>query len=846
MSDDDEENNEEEQTITTIEPSEEIDISNRRVPKIIISGGPASGKGTQCDFIVKEWNVVHLSSGDMLRAAIESGSEEGKQAQEYMNTGKLVPDELIINIVAHRVMEKDCRERGFVLDGFPRTAVQVQALMAAGVQCDVFLQIDVDDEAIVQRVAGRRMDPETGKIYHMTYLPPPADIVHRLQQRADDTEEKIKVRLATYHRNLAGIINNFELCTVTVNTNNKNPHQIWREFRQKMKRYLLFHVIFVLGAPSSGKSVLCQEVARKCDGYRCISVPNLVAAEADSGSDEGAIIKPLIAAGKDIPIDVVIKLISKEMFHLFNNSPAKLSKVIIDGFPNTSRGVERWYEVMGHCASVDFFLYLNASADILLPRLQEKVVMSKEGATNLIARYQEDVAPLLASLDRSGKLRTLDALMNPKILVKEVNTLLTGVSIINPFERTFAIIKPDAVSDGKAHEIHRALIADGRLTVLASKLVHFDGKATEEFYVQELKDSSKKNNLKSFMSSGPSLCMILEGPDAVKVWRAMMGPTDSRVAVQEAPRSFRALYGSDDCRNAVHGSDCEGSALREIDFLLAPNGSGQRLTSVVGPKADLNPLRDDCISSFSREEKSSGGLVLEETCAVLKPLTADLYYDEIIAVVRSQGFEIISELKTQLTDHWIRDFYAEHKDKEFFEQLVAYMCSRRVVSLRLRRVGAISAWRNLMGSVDLEKCKLDRPDSLRSLFAIDNTKNAVGGSDSLLSAKREILRYFSFGRSAEKVGCGVEDDVLLHPPPKITLPPIVGSPSPQPLPVKTYKSPYELEPISRGDMASMNSYNKAQIHPVLGPVISKLIMSRPKDVKEFILNELQSSNETKE
>lgn len=208
-------------------------------PKIIISGGPASGKGTQCDFIVKEFNVVHLSTGDMLRAAVESGSEEGKQAQEYMNTGKLVPDQLIIDIVAHRVMEQDCLERGFVLDGFPRTAAQVEALVAAGVQCDVFLQIDVDDEEIIQRVAGRRMDPETGKIYHMKYLPPPAEIEHRLEQREDDTEEKIMIRLATYHNNLADIIENFAHCTVKVDSNKKKPTQIWGEFREGMRRYVL-------------------------------------------------------------------------------------------------------------------------------------------------------------------------------------------------------------------------------------------------------------------------------------------------------------------------------------------------------------------------------------------------------------------------------------------------------------------------------------------------------------------------------------------------------------------------------------------------------------------------------
>ena len=810
---------------------------DRRVPKIIISGGPASGKGTQCDFIVKELNVVHLSSGDMLRAAIESGSEDGLKAQEYMNHGELVPDDLIINIVARRVMEQDCLERGFVLDGFPRTAVQVEALIAAGVQCDVFLQIDVDDNEIIQRVAGRRMDPETGKIYHLTFLPPPEDIMHRLKQRADDTEEKIKVRLATYHKNLAGIINHFEHCTVTVNTNKKNPQQIWREFRQKMKRFLKFHVIFVLGAPRSGKSVLCQAVAEECEEYQCISVPNLLAAEANSGNEDAEIITPLLAAGKDVPIDIVIKLISKEMFKIFNGSSVKSSKFIIDGFYNTTLGFEKWYEKMGHCSSVDFFLHLDAPVDLLQQRL--RCTLSEEAAAEQITSYQEAVLSLLSTLDGSGKLRTLDAVMSTKVLVKDVKRLIDGIDIINPFERTFAIIKPDAVSDGKAHEIHKHIIEDGRLTVLASKLVHFDGKAAEEFYAEGYKESNKKNALKSFMKSGPSLCLILEGPDAVKVWRSMLGPTDSRVAVKEAPTSFRALYGSDECRNAVHGSDSEGAAQREINFFLSPTGSGQRLASVLGSKADLNPLKDDCLSSFSREDNRSGGLILEDTCAILKPLTAELCYDEIIAVVRSHGFVIVSEIKTHLTEERSREFYAEHKDKDFFGSLIKYMCTRQVVALQLRRVGAINAWRNLMGTVDLERSRLDRPDSLRALFAIDNLRNAVGGSDSRYSAQRELAHYFSYKSAISPTSAAPENDDLTSPHQKKALPPIVGSTPPRA--EKKHKSPYELGPISRGDMVDMNGYNKSKIHPVLGPVINKLILKRPNNVKEFILEELQNT-----
>jgi adenylate kinase len=188
---------------------------------------------------VKELDVVHLSTGDMLRAAIKAGSEDGRAAEEYVTSGRLVPDDVMIRIVGARVMEPDCLERGFVLDGFPRTAVQADALVAAGVQCDVFLQIELDDEEAIKRVAGRRLDPETGDIYHMKYRPPAEEILDRLVQREDDTEDKVRVRLATYHNNMADIIENFAHCTVSVDSNKKEAHQIWAEFREGLKRYVL-------------------------------------------------------------------------------------------------------------------------------------------------------------------------------------------------------------------------------------------------------------------------------------------------------------------------------------------------------------------------------------------------------------------------------------------------------------------------------------------------------------------------------------------------------------------------------------------------------------------------------
>lgn len=174
--------------------------------KLIIAGAPASGKGTQCELIKKNYGVTHLSTGDMLRAAVAAGSEVGTAAKGYMDAGKLVPDEVIIGVVKDRLDQDDCQTNGWLLDGFPRTPAQAEALAAAGIKADCFLFLNVPDEILVERVVGRRTDPETGKIYHMTFSPPEDEaVLARLEQRSDDTEEKVKVRLEQFHANVDAV-----------------------------------------------------------------------------------------------------------------------------------------------------------------------------------------------------------------------------------------------------------------------------------------------------------------------------------------------------------------------------------------------------------------------------------------------------------------------------------------------------------------------------------------------------------------------------------------------------------------------------------------------------------------
>jgi adenylate kinase len=170
--------------------------------RMILFGPPGAGKGTQAARLLQRYEVAHLSTGDMLRAAVKAQSELGKAAEGYMKRGELVPDQLVCDLVVERLGQPDCAN-GFMLDGFPRTVPQAEALQAAldkaGITLDLVLVLEVPDALIVERITGRRSDPETGAIYHLKFNPPPPEVADRLVQRSDDTEEACRTRLATYH-----------------------------------------------------------------------------------------------------------------------------------------------------------------------------------------------------------------------------------------------------------------------------------------------------------------------------------------------------------------------------------------------------------------------------------------------------------------------------------------------------------------------------------------------------------------------------------------------------------------------------------------------------------------------
>ena len=170
--------------------------------RLILLGAPGAGKGTQANFICQKYGIPQISTGDMLRAAVKAGTPLGLQAKAVMESGGLVSDDLIINLVKERIAQPDCAN-GFLFDGFPRTIPQADAMKAAGVKLDYVLEIDVPFESIIERMSGRRSHPASGRTYHVRFNPPKVegkdDITGEpLVQRPDDQEETVKKRLDVY------------------------------------------------------------------------------------------------------------------------------------------------------------------------------------------------------------------------------------------------------------------------------------------------------------------------------------------------------------------------------------------------------------------------------------------------------------------------------------------------------------------------------------------------------------------------------------------------------------------------------------------------------------------------
>merc|ERR1711871_1249036 len=277
--------------------------------RIIIAGAPASGKGTQCEKIREEFGVVHISTGDLLREHKKNGTALGKQAAEFMDNGRLVPDQLVIDMVKDRMSQPDCAAKGWLLDGFPHTGAQAEAMKASGIHAEYFVLLDVPEEALVERVTGRRLAPQTGKIYHMKFKPPPnKKVAARLTQQSDDTEEKVKTRVASFHEQIDSILRHYTSILTRLDGNRK-PDDVTADVRAILsKPPAPGKRIIIAGAPASGKGTQCEKI-REEFGVVHISTGDLLREHKKNGTALGKQAAEFMDNGRLVPDQLVIDMV---------------------------------------------------------------------------------------------------------------------------------------------------------------------------------------------------------------------------------------------------------------------------------------------------------------------------------------------------------------------------------------------------------------------------------------------------------------------------------------------------------------------------------------------------------
>jgi adenylate kinase len=194
--------------------------------RIILLGSPGSGKGTQAQYITEKYRIPQISTGDMLRAAVRAGTPLGIAAKQVMDSGGLVSDDIILGLIKERIVQDDCAN-GFLLDGFPRTIAQAEGLEMMAVPIDTVIEIVVDDEQIVKRMAGRRVHLQSGRTYHVEFNPPKTEGIddvtgEALIQRDDDKEETVRKRLSVYHQQTKPLVDYYsapeqkvKFCSIT-------------------------------------------------------------------------------------------------------------------------------------------------------------------------------------------------------------------------------------------------------------------------------------------------------------------------------------------------------------------------------------------------------------------------------------------------------------------------------------------------------------------------------------------------------------------------------------------------------------------------------------------------------
>lgn len=382
-----------------------------KVPIVFICGGPGSGKGTQCERIVKEYGFTHLSSGDLLRDEVKSGSDKGKELAAIMEAGQLVPLETVLALIKDKMIEAKTA-KGFLIDGYPREKEQGVKFEQFVGPCKAVLYFDVSDVEMTQRLLKRA---ETSG-------------------RADDNLETIKKRLVTFHDTVDPVLEMYGAKNklYTIDADSRGPDEIFEDTKAKMDivvgkakappAKVKADIFFVCGGPGSGKGTQCDRMVKQY-GFTHLSSGDLLREEVASGSARGKELNELMEAGKLVPLDTVLTLIRNQIVR-----KARTSKgFLIDGYPREIAQGMKFEDAVGPCKGV---LYFEVSDEEMTKRLLNRGLTSGRVDDNVetiskrLKTFHEATTPVTTHYQKKGKLRAINAERPPEDIFYDVQVHL--------------------------------------------------------------------------------------------------------------------------------------------------------------------------------------------------------------------------------------------------------------------------------------------------------------------------------------------------------------------------------------------------------------------------------------
>ena len=745
----------------------------RLTPKIIVNGAPGCGRSTMSKFLSDEFDLVRISTGEILRKAVQDGSQLGKEAKMYMNRGELLPDETVTELVIERLQCEDCESRGWILDGYPRTLEQAENLAKAGYVCNYFVQLEAPEEILLKRIVERRLDPETGDIYNLITCPPSSsDIIDRLIHRPDDNEKCVGVQLAAYRQNQAAILDYYSSSITTFDAS-RSIGNICDELAFKLYKFYKYQIIFSFGDLSGlHASALAEHYSYQyLHMNSLLAMENLEEVEGKQQSLDPSIVD-FAEYGSNVSSERMIAAIELAMTR--SNS----RKFIIEGFPRNLDNYNTFIASLGKKCALEFAIYFN--------------ILDISQANQQL--YLAAVEPVLIHLDVAGKLRIVEAGFSSSLTYAGASQLFIGLNLLEPFSRTLAIIKPDALVAGKIPDII-ANIKEAKLSVTRGMFVRMNLECLQGFYPQHV-DSDSFDLFREYMCSAPCYVMVLEGRLAWKRWQVLL--TD-----------LKHVYGNDGMKNALHGSDSEVSTYHEINFWFNQGYPGFR-ASIEDPMlsiSDPKPLTKKAIrelksASFAgpniKRDTKKATWGKEDVLSLVQPEFSHLHIDDLMSILKVHGFEIVGELKRtftlkdlemvnvlnpRLVGSQVTYIYSlstisskhialsiqkyDNKNKidkircfknnflsssnfaffyvlfdnslslyltKHYTKMGEYMTSSPIVALHLRRQGAVNSLRFLLGPENVHVARVERPDSIRALLAINEMKIVMFSSATVREA----------------------------------------------------------------------------------------------------------------